>query len=260
MPRPRSRVDQRDVRRLGVGRLAALPCSPRQTTRRSPPRSPSTTSNGSLRETTSQSASRSSAVAGRSATGGLTSGEWRRSDAHHSDGGAGEPPGDRWQRGADDARRARPRLARCVQSSRPAGRTHADPSDQRSTPRHQQRDGIGALAPRSIRTIAGSRAAGLSRRPVPASLLLRGPGIRPSATITMSVYFHATSEELAGAGADDVMVEAVGSSRPVVHVGTAGANLEPPRPPPRHHRTARLVPVSCGPSQSAGRGSIRLGD
>jgi acyl-CoA thioesterase len=38
-----------------------------------------------------------------------------------------------------------------------------------------------------------------------------GPGPRPSATVTMSVYFHATPDELAGAGADYVMVEAVGT-------------------------------------------------
>lgn len=38
-----------------------------------------------------------------------------------------------------------------------------------------------------------------------------GPGLRPSATITMSVYFHATPEELAAAGADYVMVEATGT-------------------------------------------------
>ena len=38
-----------------------------------------------------------------------------------------------------------------------------------------------------------------------------GEGIRPSATITMSVYFHATPQELADAGADYVLVEAIGT-------------------------------------------------
>jgi acyl-CoA thioesterase len=38
-----------------------------------------------------------------------------------------------------------------------------------------------------------------------------GPGFRPSATITMSVYFHATAEEIAAVGEDYILNEAVGT-------------------------------------------------
>jgi hypothetical protein len=36
-------------------------------------------------------------------------------------------------------------------------------------------------------------------------------GPRPSATLTLSVYFHATEQELASAGDDDVLSEAFGT-------------------------------------------------
>ena len=38
-----------------------------------------------------------------------------------------------------------------------------------------------------------------------------GVGLRPSATITMSVYFHATDDELAEAGTDYILNEASGT-------------------------------------------------
>ena len=38
-----------------------------------------------------------------------------------------------------------------------------------------------------------------------------GAGVRPSATLTMSVYFHATAEELASVGTDFILNEAVGT-------------------------------------------------
>jgi acyl-CoA thioesterase len=38
-----------------------------------------------------------------------------------------------------------------------------------------------------------------------------GPGLRPSATITMSISFHATDEEIAAVGAGDVLNEAIGT-------------------------------------------------
>ena len=38
-----------------------------------------------------------------------------------------------------------------------------------------------------------------------------GPGMRPSATITMSVYFHATDEEIAAVGDDYILNEATGT-------------------------------------------------
>jgi len=38
-----------------------------------------------------------------------------------------------------------------------------------------------------------------------------GVGIRPSATLTMSVYFHATTEELASVGTDFILNEAIGT-------------------------------------------------
>jgi acyl-CoA thioesterase len=38
-----------------------------------------------------------------------------------------------------------------------------------------------------------------------------GPGFRPSATITMSVYFHATADEIAAVGDDYVLNEATGT-------------------------------------------------
>ena len=38
-----------------------------------------------------------------------------------------------------------------------------------------------------------------------------GPGPRPSATLTMSVYFHATDDELAAAGSDYLLAETTGT-------------------------------------------------
>ena len=38
-----------------------------------------------------------------------------------------------------------------------------------------------------------------------------GVGLRPSATITMSVYFHATAEEISAVGTDHILNEAVGT-------------------------------------------------
>jgi acyl-CoA thioesterase len=38
-----------------------------------------------------------------------------------------------------------------------------------------------------------------------------GVGIRPSATLTMSVYFHATADELASVGTDFILNEAIGT-------------------------------------------------
>ena len=38
-----------------------------------------------------------------------------------------------------------------------------------------------------------------------------GVGIRPSATITMSVYFHASAEEISAVGTDYILNEAVGT-------------------------------------------------
>jgi acyl-CoA thioesterase len=40
---------------------------------------------------------------------------------------------------------------------------------------------------------------------------LWGPGMRPSATITLSVYFHATAAELAAVGSDYILNEATGT-------------------------------------------------
>ena len=39
-----------------------------------------------------------------------------------------------------------------------------------------------------------------------------GAGMRPSATITLSVYFHATADELAAVGTDYVLNEATGTA------------------------------------------------
>ncbi len=49
-----------------------------------------------------------------------------------------------------------------------------------------------------------------------------GGGPRPSATVAMSVYFHATAEELTAAAADPILSEAIGT-RGVQ--GTSGAQL-----------------------------------
>jgi hypothetical protein len=38
-----------------------------------------------------------------------------------------------------------------------------------------------------------------------------GAGMRPSATITLSVYFHATADELAAVGTDYVLNDATGT-------------------------------------------------
>ena len=38
-----------------------------------------------------------------------------------------------------------------------------------------------------------------------------GVGLRPSATITMSIYFHATAEEISAVGTDYILNEAVGT-------------------------------------------------
>ena len=50
-----------------------------------------------------------------------------------------------------------------------------------------------------------------------------GDGMRPSATITLSVYFHATAAELAAVGTDYVLNEATGTRGAAIDVGTTGA-------------------------------------
>lgn len=45
----------------------------------------------------------------------------------------------------------------------------------------------------------------------PPRILYRGAGPRPSSTLTMSVYFYASAEELAAVGDDFMLSEAVGT-------------------------------------------------
>jgi hypothetical protein len=68
--------------------------------------------------------------------------------------------------------------------------------------------------------------------------------MRPSATITVSVYFHATGDELAAVGTDYVLNEATGTRGEQSTSGQQARLLEPRRRAPRHHRAALLVPLT----------------
>jgi acyl-CoA thioesterase len=73
----------------------------------------------------------------------------------------------------------------------------------RTTSRHWQRDASG-------RPLDHAHLAYLADQYAPRSFYW-GIGLRPSATITMSVYFHATAEEISEVGTDYILNEAVGT-------------------------------------------------